>query len=61
MRGALASTGGLAATVRAGYTGRTRWAAARQSEGVRVRLSGRAPLARLRDVGRGGQVVTGWA
>ena len=61
MRGALASTGGLAATVRAGYDGRTRWAAARQPEGVRVRLSGRAPLARLRDVGRAGKVVTGWA
>jgi len=61
MRGALASTGGLAATVRAGYDGRARWAAARQPEGVRVRLSGRAPLARLRDVGRAGKVVTGWA
>jgi len=61
MRGALASTGGLAATVRAGHDGRTRWAAARSTEGVRVRLSGRAPLARLRDVGRAGKTVTGWA
>jgi prephenate dehydrogenase len=61
MRGALASTGGLAATVRAGYDSRARWAAAQQPEGVRVRLSGRAPLARLRDVGRAGKVVTGWA
>ena len=59
--GALASTGGLAATVRAGHDGRTRWAAARSPEGVRVRLSGRAPLARLRDVGRAGKTVTGWA
>jgi len=61
MRGALASTGGLAATVRAGHDGRTRWAAAQGPEGVRVRLSGRAPLARLRDVGRAGKTVTGWA
>jgi prephenate dehydrogenase len=61
MRGALASTGGLAATVRAGHDGRTRWAAARQPAGVRVRLSGRGTLARLRDVGRTGKTVTGWA
>jgi prephenate dehydrogenase len=61
MRGALASTGGLAATVRAGHDGRTRWEAARRPEGVRVRLSGRAPLARLRDVGRAGKTVSGWA
>jgi len=61
MRGALASTGGLAATVRSGHDGRLRWAAAQQPDGVRVRLSGRGPLARLRDVGRAGKVVTGWA
>ncbi len=61
MRGALASTGGLAATVRAGYDGRARWAAARHPQGERVQLGGRAPLARLRDLGRAGKVVTGWA
>ena len=60
MRGALASTGGLTATVRAGYAGRERWAAARHPAGVRVRLTGRAPLAKLRDIGRAGKVVTGW-
>ena len=55
MRGALASTGGLAATVRAGHDGRTRWAAAREPAGVRVRLSGRAAAgaaARRRRAGR---------
>ncbi len=60
MRGALASTGGLAATVRAGYAGRQRWAAARDPQGVRVTLTGRAPLARLREIGRRGDAVTGW-
>jgi prephenate dehydrogenase len=60
MRGALASTGGLAATVRAGHAGRRRWAAARDPQGVRVSLAGRDPLARLRDVGRRGDVVVGW-
>lgn len=60
MRGALASTGGLAATVRAGYAGRQRFQAARDPLGVRVRLTGRAPLAALRDIGRRGDVVTGW-
>jgi prephenate dehydrogenase len=61
MRGALASTGALSATVRAGYEGRQRWAAARDPQGVRARLSGRAPLAALRDIGRRGDVVVGWA
>ncbi|HEY0812228.1 MAG TPA: prephenate dehydrogenase [Pseudonocardia sp.] len=61
MRGALASTGGLSATVRAGHAGRARWEAARHPESVRVHLRGRAPLAKLRDVGRAGQVVVGWA
>jgi prephenate dehydrogenase len=60
MRGALASTGGLAATVRAGHAGRQRWAAAREPQGVRVSLAGQAPLARLRDIGRRGDTVTGW-
>ncbi len=61
MRGALASTGGLAATVRAGHEGRERWAAARDPKGVRVKLTGRGPLAKLREIGRRGDVVVGWA
>jgi prephenate dehydrogenase len=60
MRGALASTGGLAATVQAGYDARQRWAAAREPEQVKVRLRARAPMAALREIGRRGQVVTGW-
>ncbi len=58
MRGALASTGGLAATVHAGHEGRRRWAAAREPQ--RVRVSPRGPLARLREIGRRGDVVVGW-
>jgi prephenate dehydrogenase len=61
MRGALASTGGLAATVRAGYAGRMRWAATREPLEHEVRLDGRASLAALREIGRRGEVVTGWA
>lgn len=60
MRGALASTGGLAATVRAGHAGRQRWAAARDPQGVRASLTGPAPLARLREIGRRGDAVVGW-
>jgi prephenate dehydrogenase len=59
MRGALASTGGLAATVRAGHAGRQRWAAARDPQGVRVRR-GRATPAELREIGRRGDAVVGW-
>jgi prephenate dehydrogenase len=58
MRGALASTGGLAATVRAGHEGRLRWAAARNPQAVQV--SPRGPLAQLREIGRRGDVVVGW-
>ncbi len=61
MRGALASTGGLAATVRAGYAGRMRWAATREPLEHEVRLDGPASLAALREIGRRGEVVTGWA
>jgi prephenate dehydrogenase len=61
MRGALASTGGLAATVRAGHEGRIRWAAARDPEPARASLTGRNPLARLREIGRRGEFVVGWA
>jgi prephenate dehydrogenase len=60
MRGALASTGGLAATVRAGYAGRMRWAAARQPLEHTVRVPGTS-FAELREIGRRGEVVTGWA
>lgn len=60
MRGALASTGGLAATVRAGHEGRQRWAASRDPQAVRVRLAGRNALSTLREVGRRGDVVVGW-
>ncbi|MEJ3652108.1 prephenate dehydrogenase [Actinomycetes bacterium KLBMP 9759] len=58
MRGALASTGGLAATVRAGHAGRQRWAATRDPQAVR--LSGRETFAELRDLGRRGEVAVGW-
>jgi prephenate dehydrogenase len=60
MRGALASTGGLEATVRAGHSGRQRWAAARDPQPVRVRR-GATPLAELRTIGRRGDAVVGWA
>ena len=59
MRGALASTGGLAATVNAGYAGRQRWAAARDPQAVRVPRS-RISLPALRDIGRRGDTVVGW-
>jgi prephenate dehydrogenase len=58
MRGALASTGGLAATVNAGYEGRQRWARARDRPGVRI--TGRESLAELREIGRAGTPVLGW-
>ncbi|NMH98345.1 prephenate dehydrogenase [Pseudonocardia acidicola] len=60
MRGALASTGGLAATVKAGYAARQRWAATREPLAERVRLDGPASLAELRELGRRGDVVVGW-
>lgn len=61
MRGALASTGALKATVNAGHSARVRWSDARQPRAVRARLSGRAPLAALRERGRRGQSIVGWA
>jgi prephenate dehydrogenase len=60
MRGALASTGGLAATVRAGFEGRLRWAAARDPQPARVRR-GTTPPTQLREIGRRGDAVVGWA
>jgi prephenate dehydrogenase len=61
MRGALASTGGLAATVKAGYAGRMRWSATREPLEHHVSLTGPSVLAELREIGRRGEVVTGWA
>ncbi|MFD1518671.1 prephenate dehydrogenase [Pseudonocardia yunnanensis] len=58
MRGALASTGGLAATVHAGHAGRQRWAAARDPQGMQVKR--RSSLSALRDIGRRGDAVVGW-
>jgi prephenate dehydrogenase len=58
MRGALASTGGLAATVRAGHEGRRIWAAARDRQGVQI--TGRESMAQLRELGRAGTPVLGW-
>ena len=53
--------GGLAATVKAGYAGRMRWSATREPLEHRVSLAGADTLAELREVGRRGEVVTGWA
>ena len=61
MRGALASTGSLAATVKAGHAGRMRWSASREPLEHRVSLSGPGALAELREIGGRGEVVTGWA
>lgn len=60
MRGALASTGGLAATVNAGYVARQRWAATREPLGLAVSLNAPGALAELRELGRRGDVVSGW-
>ncbi|MEU6696299.1 prephenate dehydrogenase [Pseudonocardia sp. NPDC046786] len=59
MRGALASTGGLAATVRAGHEARMRWASTREPLELPVSLDGEpsAVLAELRELGRRGDVV----
>lgn len=58
-RGSLASTGGLAATVAAGHTGRQHWQSARNAPEVRIPPA-RKP-AELRDLGREGKVLTGWS
>ncbi|MGQ0574787.1 MAG: prephenate dehydrogenase [Pseudonocardia sp.] len=59
MRGALASTGGLAATVTAGHAARQRWSATR--EPLEHRVPRGTAMARLRELGRRGEVVVGWA
>ena len=61
MREALAGDGDLAEAVEAGHAGRLRWAATREPRGHRVRLDGDESLAVLREIGRRGEVVTGWA
>lgn len=60
MRGALASTGGLKATVEAGYLARQRWKSTREPLGLAVSLEGPNALAELRELGRRGDVVSGW-
>ena len=58
-RGSLASTGGLAATVKAGYQARARWTEIREAEPVRI--SPDTPLAELRELGRYGVALRGWS
>ncbi|GAA2889695.1 prephenate dehydrogenase [Pseudonocardia halophobica] len=60
MRGALASTGGLKATVESGYLARQRWASTREPLALEVSLDGPDALAELRELGRRGDVVGGW-
>jgi prephenate dehydrogenase len=60
MRGSLASTGGLAATVNAGHHARQRWEQARHPAELRIALDEPDALARLREVGRRGDVLVGW-
>jgi prephenate dehydrogenase len=60
MRGALASTGGLKATVESGFSARQRWASTREPLGLQVSLDRPDALAELRELGRRGDVVTGW-
>ncbi|MCE0761654.1 prephenate dehydrogenase [Pseudonocardia kujensis] len=60
MRGALASTGGLRATVESGYLARQRWASTREPLALEVSLDGPDALAELRELGRRGDVVGGW-
>jgi prephenate dehydrogenase len=60
MRGSLASTGGLAATVKAGHAARMRWASTREPLEHRVDLA-TTSMAELRELGRRGEVVVGWA
>lgn len=58
-RGALASTGGLAATVNAGYAARQRWHSAQHAPTVRVARDTKP--AALRELGRRGEVLLGWS
>ncbi len=58
-RGSLASTGGLAATVNAGYAARGRWADVREVGPVTVARD--TPMAELRELGRRGAALSGWS
>ncbi len=58
-RGSLASTGGLAATVNAGYQGRQRWAEVRSTEPFRVAAG--TTMAELRELGLDGALLAGWS
>jgi prephenate dehydrogenase len=57
----LATTGRPERPVRAGHVARLRWASRREPVGHRVRLDGPAALAALREIGRRGDIVSGWA
>ena len=61
-RGALASTGGLAATVRAGHEGGRRWwtCEARTREEIPIDLTDPEAFENLRDLGTAGGRVLGW-
>jgi prephenate dehydrogenase len=58
-RGSLASTGGLAATINAGYQARQWWGSTRGSAPVTIDRN--ALLADLRDLGRRGESLSGWS
>jgi prephenate dehydrogenase len=58
-RGSLASTGGLAATVNAGYDARQAWSRARDAEPLAVARG--TTMAELRELGRAGGSLSGWA
>ncbi len=61
MRGSLASTGGLAATVRTGHDAVQRLTGVQQAARVRVDLYEPDALARLRAIGSRGERVVGWS
>lgn len=58
-RGSLASTGGLAATINAGYAARGRWADVREVDPVTVARD--TPMTELRELGRRGAALSGWS
>jgi prephenate dehydrogenase len=58
-RGSLASTGGLAKTVTAGHEARQAWARAREAAPLTV--SRGTSMAELRELGRSGAALSGWA
>jgi prephenate dehydrogenase len=58
-RGSLASTGGLAATVKTGYSARQQWSQARGADSLVTVARGTSPTD-LRELGRRGLALTGW-